>query len=199
MRFAAERFPSKEKQLLPTSFGNAVRAFEDYPRVMYGFESIQGWSRLNAVMPKSFRDTLGSMRAMTDFWVNLWFLSLLLMLEYLVFVYRTSKGLSSVYIPCAGLLVAFFASLQARIAAQQWGEWVKAGFDVYLPALCEKWGFLRPDGLENEHQFWTELSVAIVYRQLPALKVLEAYRRVEPACADTQRDTEEESSKSDEE
>ena len=71
---AAQRFPSREDQILCTSFGNTFKAFEDYPRVMYGFESIQGWSRLNTiVLPKEFRETLSSTRSLTDFWANIWF------------------------------------------------------------------------------------------------------------------------------
>jgi len=76
-----------------TSFGNAVRAFEDYPRVLYGFESINGWSRLNAVIPKSYQDILGNKRAMTDFWVNVWFVSLLTIVEYSVVTIKEHRGL----------------------------------------------------------------------------------------------------------
>jgi hypothetical protein len=34
-----ERFPDEEDWLLPTAFGNTIRAFEVYPRVMYGVSS----------------------------------------------------------------------------------------------------------------------------------------------------------------
>jgi hypothetical protein len=54
MRIAANRFPPDRKDLLSTSFGNTVQAFEDYSRVMFDFESITGWSRLNTVVPQQF-------------------------------------------------------------------------------------------------------------------------------------------------
>lgn len=50
MRRLGEEFPDKEEYLLPTPFGNVLRSFEIYPRYMYGFESIDGWGRLLAVI-----------------------------------------------------------------------------------------------------------------------------------------------------
>jgi hypothetical protein len=142
MRIAAQRFPPDRADLLPTSFGNAVQAFEDYPRVMFEFESITGWSRLNAVIPKDFRELIGSRRALTDFWINVWALSIVTVLEYVSIVLGSRLQFPFLWVPALGLATAFFSSWQARIAAEQWGEWVKAAFDVYLPALREKLGYL---------------------------------------------------------
>jgi len=66
---AAMEYPSTEAQVLPTSFGNAVRAYEDYPRAIYGFESINGWSRLQALISPEFRDVLSQDRARVDLWL----------------------------------------------------------------------------------------------------------------------------------
>ena len=176
MRMAVQRYPSTEAQLMFTSFGNAVRAFEDYPRVVYGFESINGWSRLNAVIPKSYQDILGNKRAMTDFWVNVWFVSLLIVAQYVVVAVRVHHGLAYRWIPAAGIALALFAALEARTAAEQWGEWVKAGFDIYLPALRAKWGFIRPQTMTAERRLWKTLSQAIVYRDAPSLDKLEDLR-----------------------
>src|SRR5712692_4078105 len=77
----AERFPPEEDQLLPTAFGNTIKAFETYPDVMYGFDAIEGWTRLLAVIPKDYRELIETTKAETDFWVNLWFISLLILCE----------------------------------------------------------------------------------------------------------------------
>ncbi len=71
---AAIRFPDHERFLLPTAFGNTIRAFEVYSRVMYGLDAIPGWDRLLAVIPKDYRELVDTAKAQTDFWVNLWFL-----------------------------------------------------------------------------------------------------------------------------
>lgn len=78
----SEHFPDEERWLLPTSFGNTLRAFEVYPRIMYGIESICWWNRLLAVMPSDYRNLIDNAKAQVDFWVNLGLLSLLLIIEY---------------------------------------------------------------------------------------------------------------------
>lgn len=72
-----ERYPDEERYVLPTVFGNTMRAFERYSRVMYKFDLIEGWNRLIAVIPKDYLKLIDTAKAETDLWVNLWFLSLL--------------------------------------------------------------------------------------------------------------------------
>jgi hypothetical protein len=186
MERAAQRFPSKESLLLLTSFGNAVRAFEDYPRVMYGFESINGWARLNAVLPKAYRETIGNMRAATDMWVNVWFLSVIVAFE--CFVPRAAHSLRQgpVWVAMIPMAIGFLAAWQARIAAQQWGEFIKAAFDVFLPALCSKLGYQRPASRESERALWHSLSQAMVYRHSPSLDKLEGLRNLRMCTSGTE-------------
>ena len=72
----------------------------------------------------------------------------------------------------SAIVVAFVSSWQARIAAAQWGEWVKAAFDVFLPELCTKLGYKRPLDIKAEREFWTKVSQAIVYRDPVSLEEL---------------------------
>jgi hypothetical protein len=176
MKKAALNFPSKERLVLATSFGNTVRAFEDYPRVMYGFESIRGWSRLNAIMPKDFREAISNARSLTDLWANIWFLSLVIVGEFIFLAMRHSWSFWGLWIPACAVLVAIFASWQARVAAEQWGECVKAGFDVFLPELCKKLGYKKPEDTMAEREFWYKLSQGILYRHPPSLDKLNTLR-----------------------
>jgi hypothetical protein len=176
-RKAAQRFPSREDLVLFTSFGNTVRAFEDYPRVMYGFESINGWSRLNAVMPKSYGDVLASTRSITDLWVNLWFVSLFVIAEYFCISVSLAGAFRHWRILLAAVVGALVSSSQARRAVEQWGEWVKAAFDVYLPKLREELGFRKPENIEREREFWKRLSQAFVYRDRLTLDQLDDSRK----------------------
>jgi hypothetical protein len=197
MQRAAQRFPSHEDQILCTSFGNTFRAFEDYPRVMYGLESIQGWSRLHTILPKEFRETVSSIRALTDFWANIWFLSLGFIFQY-VGLEIFSRGyfpgalvvlndFPAVWFLYAAITVALIACWQARIAAQQWGEWVKAAFDVYLPELCTKLGYKRPVDIKSEREFWKKVSEAIVYRDAISLEELGHLRQTSLTALDDSR------------
>jgi hypothetical protein len=71
----AKWMPSRENDVLPTSFGNAIKAFEVYPRDIYGADGIVIWLRLASVMPKAFTDQIQGVRSQIDFLVSCCFLS----------------------------------------------------------------------------------------------------------------------------
>jgi hypothetical protein len=169
------QFPHREDLLLPTAFGNTVRAFEDYPRVMYGYESIEGWSRLNAVLPKDYRGTLATQEASTYFWVNLWLLGLLLLFQYVVLAVVRAAA-PAPWIPALCLLGSLAAANRARDAAERWGEWVKGAFDIYLPVLAKKLGLARPASRAEEVRMWQVFCQAFVYRNAASLSKLDKYR-----------------------
>ena len=168
----AMQFPDQERWLLPTAFGNAIRAFEVYPRVMYGLESVQGWARLLAVIPKEYREFVDTAKARTDFWVNLWFLSLLTIVEYMGASFYTDEF--KIPLVLGGAFVSsFIASRKARKAAYQWGEWKKASVDVFLAEFRTKLGFLPPATIEQEQDIWTAFSQAIIYRRPDSMKAVQ--------------------------
>lgn len=159
----AEQFPDGEGLLLPSSFGNTIRAFEVYSRVMYGLETIQGWSRLLSVIPSGYLKLVDDAKAQTDFWVNLRLLCYLFIIEYAgVAVY--AGRLELIWLPAAALVFALVAARRAKSAVVEWGELVKAAFDIYLPALLTKLQFPFPATKEEELKLWREFSQAIIYR-----------------------------------
>jgi hypothetical protein len=44
------QFPSEQRLILPTRFGNAIRAFEDYSRQVYGADGIPLWIHLKLIL-----------------------------------------------------------------------------------------------------------------------------------------------------
>ncbi|HNS49864.1 MAG TPA: hypothetical protein PKO09_01645 [Anaerolineae bacterium] len=163
MRKAAERFPDEERWLLPTSFGNTIRAFEVYPRVMYGLESIQGWSRLLAVVPTEYQAQVDDAKAQVDFWINLSLLSLLLVIGYVATCIYAWQ-IKMLWFPFVLTGIALVTFYRARSAAVEWGDFVKAAFDVFLPALHQKLGVPYPVALDERIQLWRKFSQAIIYR-----------------------------------
>jgi hypothetical protein len=160
-RQRADYFPEQDR-LLPTAFGNAVRAFEDYPPDMYGVDSIVVWVRLLAVIPEDYRELIDTAKAQTDFWLNLWFLSILALIEYVaVLIY--SRDVAMLWFPLVFALVVFIASSRATNAAVQWGDYVKASFDLFLPALREKLQLPTPANIHEERKLWTNFSQVVIY------------------------------------
>ena len=166
---AAMKYPSTEAQVLPTSFGNAVRAYEDYPRAIYGFESINGWSRLQALISPEFRDVLSQDRARVDLWLNLSFLACVFGLELAIFASYFGRY-SSLWIELPLLFLIWFAYVRARSSVQEYGDQVKAAFDVYLPALAITLGYTLSSDVDKNRKFWSAFSEVMIYRDEAALR-----------------------------
>lgn len=167
----ANRFPNEERLILPTSFGNTYRAFEIYPLAMYGIDAISGWSRLLAVIPKEYRDLIDAGRARVDVWVNVACLSLLVVVEFYVSAIAAERisfsGLFSLtgdfpWIPLFSLLSFWVAYIFARKSVEQWGNWVRSAFDLYLPDLRTKLEFAPGRTKEAEFQTWSDFNIAVL-------------------------------------
>lgn len=170
----AYRFPLTRDLVLPTSFGNTYRAFENYANEMYGVEAIDGWFRLMAIIPKDYLGLVNDARARLDFGVNLWFLSFVLLIEYvtLAAVYIRVANFRSFFtgetlwwFPLAALAFACFSYIYARNAVGLWGNWVKTAFDLYLPELRRKLEFKQPASAAEEKAMWEQFNAAIVFRR----------------------------------
>lgn len=177
----AESYPDKESLVLPTAFGNALRAFEVYPRVMYGLEGIDGWSRILTVVPKEYRELIDDAKTQVDWWVNLGVMSLALLIEFWVVVFSKWRLAPEWYITALNILIplAIFALLnwfllwRATSAAIGWGDYIKSAFDIYRFALLESLGIDIPKTRDAEKVLWTRFSQAILFRLpyvLPELK-----------------------------
>jgi len=177
------RFPDLEAHVLPTAFGNAIRAFEVYSRVVYGLDAIPGWERLVAVVPRDHLQVIDSAKAEMDVWVNTWLLSSIASLigGYVAAASEWQSSVPSLWLvkqgttigpeeldkslifTVASLVAAYVATYLARGAAKRWGSLVKATFDVFLPTLRERLGFPPFASREDERSFWTEFSKAFIY------------------------------------
>jgi hypothetical protein len=171
MKELVKSFPDQEGLILPTAFGNVLRAFEVYPRVMYGFEGIDGWPRIQAVLPKDYRELIEDAKAQVDWWVNLGVMSFLFLIEFWYVVFA-KWGLTpawyitmlNILLPLATyLLLNLVLSSRATSAAIGWGDYVKSAFDIYRFALLESLGIDAPKNREEERKLWTRFSQAILF------------------------------------
>lgn len=67
------------------------------------------------------------------------------------------------FIP-AVLTLVVVAMNRARVAAEEWGEEVKAAFDLYLPKLRTTIELPAQADLERERNQWKTFSQAITFR-----------------------------------
>jgi hypothetical protein len=168
LRILAIRFPDESQYLLPTSFGNIIRSFEVYSRLMYGLDSIPGWERLLGVIPESYRKFIDSAKSQVDFWVNICFLGIIYIIECLsLFCFHgINRGFwfFSLLIPIfPTILLIFFSFYRAGKAAVEWGNFIKSAFDLYIPDLYKKLNFYPTNSLDKRRKEWNSFSQAIIY------------------------------------
>jgi hypothetical protein len=163
MREHAARFPDKEEFVLSTAFGNIIRSFEIYSRVIYGLDAIPAWPRLQAVMTKEYMDIVNEAKAITDLWVNVLVLNFLLLLWYVTLVIYSGR-MPFAWVPVVTIGLAAIAYWRAKGAAKGWGETVKAAFDIFIPDLRKKLEFPFPSNLQEERELWLKFGRVMVFR-----------------------------------
>lgn len=183
----ANTLPSRETDVMPTAFGNAIKAFEIYSRDVYGADAPPIWLRLAAVVPKTTIDQIQEVRTQVDFLINCCFFAALVGVLALgkalwIVPWSVVSRVWSVvsldivrgfpWMLFGGSLLAFLAAwgfyhwAVARVPA--WGQLVMATFDCYLPALAKQLGFQLPAKGDERIAFWTAFSRMLVYRRDPA-------------------------------
>jgi hypothetical protein len=185
-RHLVKWMPSGKNDVLPTRFGNAIKAFEVYPRDMYGADGVTMWLRLSAVVPKSFNAKIDEARSQVDFLVNCCLFSAAISV---LGIARTihSAHWRGIDLHSRDGFVAFISSFEwhwllwsiggaivacgfyrwAVNSVLAWGNLVMSAFDCYLPALANQLGFELPKTEENQRIFWTTLSQQMIYRREP--------------------------------
>lgn len=164
------RFPDDERWLLPTSFGNTIRAFEVYSRIMYGIDAIPGWYRLLGVVPDHFRKFIEESEAQVNFWINICLLGSIIIIEYIALSLFTTS-VPFLWIPAIAGMVVFIAFAKARNAAVEWGNWVKSAFDIYLFDLRKRLSLPEASNPAEEIQLWNKFSRAVIYNKTEDLPV----------------------------
>lgn len=144
------RFPASEATVLPTEFGNAIRAFETHPRPRYGLDGIAVWPRISTMLSDGERTDLEEATTDLAFWVNA--LTVIALGGVLLCVERLWHRpggpimtlLVELGVVAFTVLASWWAYRQAISAAARWGDPVRAAFDVHRFQLFDSLGIRRP-------------------------------------------------------
>jgi hypothetical protein len=137
---------------------------------MYGLDDINGWVRLLGVLPKDQRALVDAAKAQVDLWINSCVLSFLFFMSNVIMIVvgciknPPAWGFDLLLWPAVALLLARVSYLLATNAAIEWGEVVKAAYDVFIPKLREAMQFKFAGSSAGERALWTGFSQAIIYR-----------------------------------
>ena len=125
-------YPSALESVLPTTLGNTIAAFEDYPRTRYGMESIALWTRLVPILKdKNYLEFVTQEKMAFDFLMNTGVVAGILGLEIAYLSFFLGEWIWAL-ICLSGTLIASVVFYLGMIrAARQWGEAVRVAFDLH--------------------------------------------------------------------
>jgi len=183
-------FPDQDNLVLPTRFGNAIRAFEVYPRRQYRMAAIELWPRLLAVINSTYFPIISDAKTMVDFLVNSSLLAAVLAFSALLFGLRNVAFGPNLQTVTWLLRTAGFAAISywfyssAVRPAQEWGQHVRGAFDLFRSDLLAKLGIIAlPATLDEERRIWSAVSNQLVF---PDAAVFRLPLRVPPPAAVSQ-------------
>ena len=151
-RLLDRRFHSKRDKQLPTRFGNAYRAYENYSYTRYGLDAIAIWPRIDPLLSEQERDLHTNAASDLAFFVNgalgAWVAGAIIAADM-------ALPWWSYLIPFALGYVLYRASVGAveRIGTER-----RASIDLHRLELYERLGVRKPKSLEEER---THLARAV--------------------------------------
>jgi len=148
------RYPLRDDQVTPTTFGNAIRSFETYGKTRFNLDSQTLWYELCAVAPKYIQTEIDSARSSVDFLVAAIYLSAAL--GVVTFAIAASENFDrSILVVC---ILAFFTTWVCHWllvpATRDWGYTVQALVNVARVKLADGLGLQLPEGLDEEKTMW---------------------------------------------
>lgn len=159
-------YPQSESLVLPTAFGNVLRAFEHYPRYMFGMDPITMWFRLIAIVPDPLRMQLETAESTTQFFLNLSAVSVA-WAGGAVYIAIRMQWPWMLWCTVAFVILSYGLYRLACRAATQWGESVRTAFDLYrfelMKQLSIKIDDPQPWSLEVERKIWARVQGVTFY------------------------------------
>jgi hypothetical protein len=155
-------YPEDEEDVLPTRLGNVLRSAEKYAYDRYAADTVLLWTRLGHLFPATFLANHTSYLASLEFLSVLTVgLSALSAASALTLAVTGHGALIFVVVLLGGHIFAYLAYLSAIQAAVQYGETLRAAFDMYRTELLVRMRMGVPSSLEDEQNRWRILRAFI--------------------------------------
>jgi hypothetical protein len=159
--------PGDVSLLLPTSLGNAIRAFEQHSFLRWHLNAIAVWPHVEALLSEQETQLLSDTRGDVAFFINT---SLLSLISVVLFACDAAldKGSPSWLVLLVPLALAWLVYRAAVGATIQWGEVVRASIDLHRLELYRKLGLRVPVDFHDERQIaWRLNATLLIASRLP--------------------------------
>ncbi len=161
-------YTEEPDDLLPTQFGNALKAAETYSSDpgRYGMDGVFFWSRLYEILPSQMRDDLDAAQSSMEFMVTVsvlgWFFAFVSAL-YLGFNLSLNLIAWIVFVG-GGASIGSISYNSAVETAVNYGVTVRSAFDLYRLDLLDKLGMTMPASRQEEVSIWQNLGQQLYRR-----------------------------------
>jgi hypothetical protein len=159
-----QSYPHEQEVLLPTRFGNVIRAFEYHPRERWGLDGIAVWPRIELLLSSGELDGCDSVKGDVAFFVNLMigvlFTSVTLTIDEVV--NRPHPLYSSIFFVM--LMVVIWPLYSGSVsAAGRWGAVVRGAIDIHRRDLYERLGVVTPTTDSEERKVANAINDCILF------------------------------------
>ena len=170
-----QTYPPPHVDVMPTKFGNILKASEAYAVTRYGIDSVQFWPRLWHVIPPSYQQTIENARGELSFLVNMSALSIVFFFlcagaillnapspNHLILDEFLANSIR--YILAGGLafLANRFFNRAALLSVGDFGMMIRSAYDLFRLDLLEQFQIKRPKNSNEEYEIWQNLGQLIV-------------------------------------
>jgi len=173
-----QSYPPPNAEIMPTKFGNILKASEAYAGTRYGIDSVQFWPRLWHVIPSNYQQTIENARNELSFLVNMSALSVLFYLFCIAAIISSAPpvGFSDWNGFLANSLRYIFAGALAFVSSQffnraalfsvgDFGMMIRSAYDLFRLDLLEQFRVKQPKDSNEEFQVWKNLGELIILGQ----------------------------------
>ena len=173
-----KNYPPLHAGIMPTKFGNILKASEAYTGTRYGIDAVEFWPRLLHVIPPTYRQSIDEARNELSFLVNMSALSLILFFLCALAVVTnvplpgtpdlTSVFLNSFRYLTAGalaLISIWFFNRAALFSVGDFGAMIRSSYDLFRLDLLHQFRLKHPKDSVEEFQIWKNLGELVILGQ----------------------------------
>ena len=187
-----QSYPPRLGDILPTQFGNILKASETYSGIRYGMDAVNFWPRLFHVIHPDYKTEISNTRNELSFLVNMSLLSIVFLAcclgaSFYTLVYPPLDVMGKTiyvaafanvvrYIVLGGtsLLLNMFFNKASIYAVGSYGQMIRSAYDLFRLDLLKQLRLKMPNNSHEEFYTWKNLNEFIVLGQYSiSLKRLE--------------------------
>lgn len=173
-----KNYPPLHAGIMPTKFGNILKASEAYTGTRYGIDAVEFWPRLLHVIPPSYRQSIDEARNELSFLVNMSALS------FIFFVLCTLAVVTNVPLPntpdwsivilnsfryiaagAAAFISFLFFNRAALFSVVDFGAMIRSSYDLFRLDLLSQFRIKHPKTSTEEFQIWRNLGELLILGQ----------------------------------